>query len=61
MATVLAIVTIGFGLPYTPLGALVGFTPMPFALVAIIVGFAATYLALVQVVKTWFYRKHELI
>ena len=60
-ATVLAVVAIGFVLPYTPLGKLVGFVPMPLALIAIIVAFAVTYLAIVQVVKTWFYRRHELI
>jgi Mg2+-importing ATPase len=59
--SVLAVVTAGFVIPYTPLGALIGFVPMPPLLVAVIIGFAATYLGLVQVVKTWFYRRHELI
>ncbi len=60
-ATVLVIVAVAFALPYTPLGTLVGFVPMPLPLVAIITAFTATYLGLVQVVKTWFYRRHELI
>jgi Mg2+-importing ATPase len=59
--TVLIIVVLGFLLPYTPLGPVVGLTPMPIALVGVIVGFAVTYLALVQLVKLWFYRRHELI
>ena len=58
---VLTVVLIGFVLPFTPLGALIGFTPMPPLLIAAIVVFAATYLGLVQIVKVWFYRHHELI
>ena len=59
--TVLVVVGVAFALPYTPFGSLIGFTPMPPALLGIIAVFAATYLALVQAVKTWFYRRHELI
>ena len=58
---VLAVALIAFVLPYTPLGTVIGFTPMPLLLVGTIVVFAATYLGLVQIVKTWFYRHHELI
>jgi Mg2+-importing ATPase len=58
---VLVVVLVGFVLPYTPLGTLIGFTPMPPLLVATILFFAATYLALVQVVKRRFYKHHELI
>jgi len=58
---VLGVVCAGFVLPYTFLGALVGFTPMPAPLVAAILLFAATYLAIVQVVKVRFYKHHELI
>jgi len=58
---VLAVVLVGFALPFTPIGTLLGFVPMPWQLIGIIVFFAATYLGLVQLVKTWFYRRHELI
>ena len=58
---VLTVVFVGFALPFTPFGSLIGFTPMPPLLIAIIVLFAATYLGLVQVVKGWFYRHHDLI
>jgi Mg2+-importing ATPase len=58
---VLAVVLIGFVLPYTPLGTLIGFTPMPLMLIVTIAVFAATYLGLVQIVKLWFYRRHQLI
>ena len=59
--TVLTVVAAGFLLPYTRLGAVLGMGPMPLLLVAVILLFAVTYLGLVQVVKTWFYRRHELI
>jgi Mg2+-importing ATPase len=59
--TVLAVVAVAFALPYTPLAAVLGFTPMPVSLIAIILAFSATYLGLVQLVKSWFYRRHELI
>lgn len=59
--TVLAIVAIGFILPYTELGRLLQFVPMPWKLQGVIVLFTVTYLLIVQLVKTWFYRRHSLI
>ena len=53
--------SIAIALPYTPLGALLRFTPLPLSLLGAIAGLAVTYLALVQVVKTWFYRRHALL
>jgi Mg2+-importing ATPase len=61
LLSVLAIVSIAGVLPYTPLGALLRFTPLPVSLLGAIGGLAITYLALVQVVKTWFYRRHALL
>jgi Mg2+-importing ATPase len=61
IAAVLAVVAVAFVLPYTPLGTLIGFIPMPPLLVGTILFFAATYLGLVQVVKRRFYKHHELI
>ncbi|TLM99195.1 MAG: HAD family hydrolase, partial [Actinobacteria bacterium] len=58
---VLAVVLIAFALPFTPLGTVLGFTPLPPLLIATILALAATYLGLVQVVKTRFYRRHQLI
>jgi P-type Mg2+ transporter len=58
---VLAVVAIAAVLPYTPLGTLLRFVPLPFALLAVIAGLALTYLLLVQAVKTWFYRRHALL
>jgi Mg2+-importing ATPase len=58
---VVAVSLAGAALPYTPLGALMGFTPLPLSLLGAIALLALTYLMLVQVVKTWFYRRHALL
>jgi P-type Mg2+ transporter len=58
---VVAVSVAGAVLPYTGLGALLGFTPLPLSLVAAISLLALTYLILVQAVKTWFYRRHALL
>ena len=58
---VLTIVTIAAVLPYTPIGIVLGFVPLPVSLLAAIGLLAATYLLLVQLVKTWFYRRHALL
>jgi len=48
-------------LPYTGLGKLLLFTPLPLSLLATIALLAVTYLLLVQVVKSWFYHRHALL
>ena len=58
---VVAVSVAGAVLPYTPLGALLGFTPIPLPLLGAISLLALTYLFLVQAVKTWFYRRHALL
>jgi Mg2+-importing ATPase len=54
-------VAIAAVLPYTPVGSLLRFTPLPLSLLGTIAFLAVTYLWLVQVVKTWFYRRHALL
>ncbi len=61
MASVLAMVAIAIALPYTPLGSLLQFTPLPWSLLGVIACLTVTYLLVVQVVKTWFYRKHAVL
>jgi P-type Mg2+ transporter len=51
----------GAVLPYTRLGVVLGFIPLPLSLLAAILLLALTYLVLVQTVKTWFYRRHALL
>ncbi len=61
LAAVFAIVAIAVVLPYTALGKLLQFTPLPLSLLGAIGFLAVTYLLLVQVVKSWFYRRHALL
>jgi Mg2+-importing ATPase len=61
LISVLAIVVVATVLPYTPLGSLLRFTPLPLSLLAVIAFLAVTYLFLVQAVKSWFYRRHALL
>ena len=58
---VLVVVAIAAVLPYTPVGSLLRFTPLPVALLGAIAFLAVTYLVLVQAVKSWFYRRHALL
>jgi Mg2+-importing ATPase len=58
---VLVVVAIAVALPYTPLGSLLGFIAPPAPLLGAIAFLAATYLLLVQAVKSWFYRRHALL
>jgi len=60
LVSVTAIVLVGILWPYTPLGPLLHFTPLPAPLLAALIMLTATYLVLVQWVKTWFYRRHGL-
>lgn len=61
LIAVLAVVAIAAALPYTPLGTLLRFTPLPMSLLGTIFILALTYLLLVQAVKSWFYRRHALL
>jgi len=61
MIGVVAVSVAGALLPYSPLGTLLGFTPLPLSLLGAIALLALTYLFLVQAVKTWFYRRHALL
>lgn len=54
IATVLAVVTIGTALPFTPLGADLGFIPLPPVFFAFLAGATLTYLLLVEVMKRRF-------
>jgi Mg2+-importing ATPase len=61
LISVLAVVTIAAVLPYTAVGTLLRFTPLPVSLLGTIAFLAVTYLLLVQAVKSWFYRRHALL
>jgi Mg2+-importing ATPase len=61
LISVLAVVAVAVVLPYTPVGRLIRFTPLPISLLGTIAFLALTYLLLVQAVKSWFYRRHALL
>jgi Mg2+-importing ATPase len=54
IATVLGAVTAGTVLPFTPIGADLGFVPLPLPFFAFLAAATATYLLLVQAVKRRF-------
>jgi len=54
--TSLAAVAVGMALPYTPLGARLGFVPLPAVFFLILGAIVLVYLVMVQGVKDWFYR-----
>jgi Mg2+-importing ATPase len=61
LLAVVAVAVTGAVIPYTPLGAVFGFIPLPLSLLGAVSLLALTYLILVQMVKTRFYRRHALL
>lgn len=57
VATSLAVVAAAVLLPWTPLGTRLGFVPPPAAFFLALAGMVILYLAMVQVIKSWFYRR----
>lgn len=53
----IAIVLIGAIIPYTRLGHLLGFAPLPLGFFAVLLLLVAVYLTMVQFVKNWFVKK----
>ena len=48
---------VGAVLPFTPVGSWIGFVPLPLPCFAVLIAMVVAYLALVEVVKRWFYRR----
>jgi len=61
LISVLVVVAVAGVLPYTPIGHLLQFTPLPVPMLGAIAFLAATYLLVVQVVKSWFYCRHAVL
>jgi Mg2+-importing ATPase len=57
IAMTLLICAIGVALPVTPLGAALGFKPLPSLYWPIVAGFLLSYAVLTHLVKSWFIRK----
>lgn len=52
----IAVVAFAWIVPYTPLGTLLSFIPLPPILLALIAGIVVTYLILAEILKYFFYR-----
>jgi Mg2+-importing ATPase len=51
------VVVLALILPYSPLGAPLGFVPMPLPLLLTIIGITAAYVLASELVKRWFYQR----
>ena len=60
IAATLIICAIGIALPFTPLGATLGFVPLPGLFWPIVASFLLSYAILTTLVKTWFIRRWGL-
>ena len=47
----------GAVLPFTPVAEVMGFVPLPLPFFSVLIGMVLAYLALVEMVKRWFYRR----
>jgi Mg2+-importing ATPase len=56
-ASLLVMIGIVLALPYTPVGSLFGFVPLPPGFYAALVAVVVAYMALVEVIKHFFYRR----
>jgi Mg2+-importing ATPase len=56
LVTTLCVVIVGLVLPYSPLATALGFRRLPLLFLLILAGMAATYLALAELGKAYFYR-----
>lgn len=58
-ATTIGIVLLGIAIPVTPLARWFGFVPLPWHFLAALAAMAVAYLAVVELVKGWFFRWAE--
>jgi P-type Mg2+ transporter len=57
LASTLAVASATIFLPYTPLGALFGFVPLPAGIVVVLLGITGAYLLASELAKGWFFRR----
>jgi Mg2+-importing ATPase len=58
LINIAVILAIALAVPFTPLGNIFGFIGLPAKFIIILVIFIIVYLALVELMKVWFYRRH---
>jgi Mg2+-importing ATPase len=54
MTTSIVICCVGIALPFTPIGAALGFTPLPWLYWLLVAGMLVCYATLTHFVKVWF-------
>ena len=59
LAATLAVVAVGVALPFSPLGLLLGFTPLPVVFFLVLIALVVVYLVLIEVAKKSFYAAAE--
>ncbi|HVN13587.1 MAG TPA: magnesium-translocating P-type ATPase [Kineosporiaceae bacterium] len=52
----IGVALVGAIIPATPLAGPLGFAPLPGSFYALVVGFVAAYLSIIELAKTWYYR-----
>lgn len=59
LANTLLVVLIAWIIPFTPFGKLLGFSPLPAFILAILFGYVIVYLFLVEFAKRWFDKRYR--
>jgi len=60
LGSTLAIVAIGWIIPYTAIGAYFKFSPLPWPMIATIIGIIIVYLASIEITKRFFFKNNDL-
>lgn len=60
LGTTFFAVTLGWIIPYTQLGKIFHFSPLPLPIVLTIVGIVLTYLCVVEIIKRIYYKKYQI-
>jgi Mg2+-importing ATPase len=61
LATTLLVVAVGVAIPFLPIADALGFQPLPWTFLAFLGGLAASYLALAELGKAYFYRRRKWV
>jgi Mg2+-importing ATPase len=56
LGSTLVLIVVAFAVPYLPHARLLGFVPLPGALLAALAAITVLYVAAAEVTKTWFFR-----
>jgi Mg2+-importing ATPase len=59
LISTLILSAVALAIPYLPVSAALGFTPLPLALLLAVIGIAALYVASAELLKRWFYRRAD--